>query len=259
VRFVGPLLSAAPSSFREPAWWPELRSGRPVVHVTQGTVDNHDLGKLLEPTLRGLADEDVLVVATTGGRPVSELGFPVPANARVEAFVPHDRLLPHVDVMVTNAGYGGVQRALADGVPLVVAGDTEDKPEVAARVAWAGVGVNLRSGRPSAGAVRSAVRSVLDAPGFAARARALQAEFAMYDGPLEAARLVEELLGAPAGGRGRARVAARCAAGHGGAGRGPVGARPAPPSRRAPGGPAGASRPVFPVRVSWLLDCHTAR
>jgi UDP:flavonoid glycosyltransferase YjiC (YdhE family) len=30
--------------------------------------------------------------------------------------------------MVTNGGYGGVQAALANGVPLVVAGATEEKP-----------------------------------------------------------------------------------------------------------------------------------
>jgi hypothetical protein len=42
--------------------------------------------------------------------------------------------------MVTNGGYGGVQQALANGVPLVVAGDSEDKPEVAARVRWSGTG-----------------------------------------------------------------------------------------------------------------------
>ena len=73
----------------------------------------------------------------------------LPANVRVERFIPHDRLLPHVDVMVTNGGYGGVQQALAHGVPLVVAGDSEDKPEVAARVHWSGAGVDLRTGRPS--------------------------------------------------------------------------------------------------------------
>ena len=37
--------------------------------------------------------------------------------------------------MVTNGGYGGVQLALAHGVPLVVAGNTEEKGEIAARVA----------------------------------------------------------------------------------------------------------------------------
>jgi formate dehydrogenase assembly factor FdhD len=40
-------------------------------------------------------------------------------------------LLPKVDVMVTNGGYGGVQRAVSTGVPLVVAGSTEDELEVA--------------------------------------------------------------------------------------------------------------------------------
>ena len=70
-------------------------------------------------------------------------------TSRLERFIPHDLLLPHVDVMVTNGGYGGVQQALANGVPLVVAGDSEDKPEVAARVQWSGAGVNLHTGRPS--------------------------------------------------------------------------------------------------------------
>ena len=85
----------------------------------------------------------------------------LPANVRLERFVPHDLLLPHVDVMVTNGGYGGVQQALANGVPLVVAGDSEDKPEVAARVQWSGTGVNLHTGRPSPAMVARAVRRVL--------------------------------------------------------------------------------------------------
>ena len=63
--------------------------------------------------------------------------------------------------MVTNGGYGGVQQALANGVPLVVAGDSEDKPEVAAHVQWSGTGVNLHTGRPSPAMVARAVRRVL--------------------------------------------------------------------------------------------------
>jgi UDP:flavonoid glycosyltransferase YjiC (YdhE family) len=94
----------------------------------------------------------------------------------LERFIPHDRLLPHVDVMVTNGGYGGVHQALAHGVPLVVAGDSEDKPEVAARVHWAGAGVDLHTGRPSPARLAEAVRGVLGRPTYAARARALQAE-----------------------------------------------------------------------------------
>ena len=62
----------APSQgFRPPAWWSELDGDRPVVHVTQGTIDNADLGRLLEPTIEALGGEDVIVVATTGGRDIS--------------------------------------------------------------------------------------------------------------------------------------------------------------------------------------------
>jgi MGT family glycosyltransferase len=197
VHFVGPSLPPAGAHFSAPKWWDDLlaarRDGRPVVHVTQGTVAT-DAGQLLVPTLRGLAGEDVLVVATTGGRPEREIGVdPLPANARVAPFIPHAVLLPFVDVMVTNGGYNGVQVALANGVPLVAAGMSEDKPEVCARVAWAGVGVNLRTSTPSAPRVRQAVRRVLGDARYRARARAMAAEMAGYDAPGRAAELVERL------------------------------------------------------------------
>jgi UDP:flavonoid glycosyltransferase YjiC (YdhE family) len=181
VRFVGPILAPAAQSFEEPSWWPELGSGRPVVHVTQGTLDNADLGRLLLVTARALAGDDVLVVATTGGPDPGPLRRGLPANVRLERFVPHDLLLPHVHVMVTNGGYGGVQQALANGVPLVVAGDSEDKPEVAARVQWSGTGVNLHTGRPSPAMVARAVRRVLGHRSYRRRARAMQAEIAATD------------------------------------------------------------------------------
>ncbi len=181
VRFVGPILSPPTSSFDVPPWWEELEAGRPVVHVTQGTIDNADLGRLVLLTAHALGDDDLLVVATTGGPDPGPWRSGLPANVRLERFIPHDRLLPHVDVMVTNGGYGGVQQALANGVPLVVAGDSEDKPEVAARVQWSGTGINLRTGRPSPAMVTRAVRRVLSRGTYRARARGLQAEIVRSD------------------------------------------------------------------------------
>ena len=122
VRYVGMVHPTPTTKFRPPVWWPKLDGDRPVVHVTQGTVDNADLSRLLQPTIEALANENVMVVATTGGPHVSELGFPIPPNTYVAEHIPHDLLLPKVDVMVTNGGYGAVQRALSTGVPLVVAG-----------------------------------------------------------------------------------------------------------------------------------------
>ena len=62
--------------------------------------------------------------------------------------------------MITNGGYGGVQHALGYGVPLIVAGETSDKAEVAARVEYAGVGVDLKTAAPGVGAINAAVRDV---------------------------------------------------------------------------------------------------
>jgi UDP:flavonoid glycosyltransferase YjiC (YdhE family) len=180
-----------------PDWWDELDGDRPVVHVTQGTLDTADLDRVIGPTLRALAGEDVLVVAATGGRLVHEVPGPIPANARVAEFLPYDRLLPKVDVMVTNGGFGGVQQALAAGVPLVVSGDGEDKHEIAARVAWSGAGVNLRTGDPSAEQVGDAVRRVLREPAFRTRARALAAEYAAHDAHERLAETVDELVREP--------------------------------------------------------------
>ncbi len=107
-------------------------------------------------------------------------------------------LLPHVDAMVTNGGYGGVQQALAHGVPLVVAGDSEDKPEVAARVQWSGAGVDLHTGRPSPAMVARGVRRVLTRPSYRDRARALQAEMRASDPLSTISEVLRELCAARA-------------------------------------------------------------
>ena len=194
VHFVGALLPSPPdTSFDPPAWWDELKEDRPVVLVTQGTVAT-DFDDLLRPAIRALADEDVLVVATTANCSLALGGNTRPANLRLEPFVPFARLMPFVDVMVTNGGYGGVHFALTHGVPLVVAGKSEDKAEVCARVAWSGVGVDLNTTRPTPAAVRDGVRRVLDESRYRLRAGALRDEFAAIDGPTRSAELLERLV-----------------------------------------------------------------
>ena len=179
--FVGPVLPGHAGTPAElPGWWGELDDGRPVVHVTQGTLDNQDFSLVVRPTIDALADADVHVLVSTGRRPVETVG-PVPANTRVEEFLPYAALLPRTDVMVTNGGFGGVLQALASGVPLVVAGASEDKPETAARVAHFGVGIDLRTGRPAAGRIADAVHRILHDPAWRGRAQAMATVMAGYD------------------------------------------------------------------------------
>lgn len=193
-RFVGPFVGPPAEHFEPPVWWEDLKKAHAVVHVTEGTV-NYQSNRLLSPVIKAMAGENVLVVATTGGTPTEQLSLhPLPENVRVERFLPHYYLLPHVDVMVTNGGYGGVQMALANGVPLVVAGATEEKPEVAAHVAYAGVGVNLKTLTPTEQQLKRAIHEVLNNSRYAERARDLQREYSLHGGPQRAAELIEQLI-----------------------------------------------------------------
>ncbi|WP_042411431.1 glycosyltransferase [Streptacidiphilus carbonis] len=160
VHLVGVLPAESDDEWQPPDWWPELDGARPVVVVTQGTLANHDLSHLVEPTLAGLADMDVTVVAALGRDP-GAISVPLPANSRVAGFIPFRALLPKADLLITNGGASGTQHALAAGVPAVVAGATEDKPAVAARIAYHGLGINLGTATPTAQAVAEATEVLL--------------------------------------------------------------------------------------------------
>jgi UDP:flavonoid glycosyltransferase YjiC (YdhE family) len=192
VHFVG-RLAGAPPALDPPSWWDELvaarHRGKPVVHVTQGTLDT-DPDDLLRPVMRAVAD--AVVVVTTGGAPVETLG-PLPSHVYAAPFIAHDELLPLVDAVVSNGGWGGVLAAVEAGVPLVVAGGTLDKPEVARRVAWSGAGLDLRTDRPKPAALSAAVHRVLHEPSFGARARELSTAMRAAGGVEAAGDLIEEL------------------------------------------------------------------
>jgi UDP:flavonoid glycosyltransferase YjiC (YdhE family) len=194
VHFVGtpPII---PNQVPLPSWAHELDGSRKVVLVTQGTVANHNLNLLVGPTLAALANErDMLVVATAGGRPIDAIPGPLPSNARVSSFLPFEWLLPKVDVLVTNGGYGSVNQAMSFGIPMVTAGLTEDKADVNARVAWSGVGMNLATNEPSRDSLGIAVRTVLGEPGYRLRARWMAAQFAAIDTRSEILRIVREII-----------------------------------------------------------------
>ncbi len=193
--FIGPLLDTVSTrAFTPPHWWKELYAERPVIHVTQGTVNNN-ASDLLLPAIKGLANENMLVIGTTGGTPLDMIPFgQLARNTRLETFIPHIELMSHVDVVITNGGYGGVQQALAHGKPLVIAGATEEKMDVAAHVQWLGAGINLRTNKPKPEQIHRAVKRVLKKPMYRSKAERIQAEYEQYDAPKLAAKHIEALL-----------------------------------------------------------------
>ncbi len=194
IRFVG-ALPIIPNQAPLPSWSQDLDGTRKVVLVTQGTLANFDLSLLVAPTLAALASEpDMLVVATTGRRPIETIPGSLPSNARVASYLPFEWLLPRTDAFVTNGGYGSVTQALSFGIPLVTAGLTEDKAEVNARVSWSGTGIDLKTNSPTPEALREGVHAVLENPTYRSRASSMAADFARIDTRCEILRYVSEVL-----------------------------------------------------------------
>ena len=76
----------------------------------------------------------------------------------------------------------------------MIAGGDLDKPEVAARVAWAGAAVNLKTGTPSRGDVARGVDQVLGDPAYRAAAKRIADQLRALGGAPKAASLIEALL-----------------------------------------------------------------
>jgi UDP:flavonoid glycosyltransferase YjiC (YdhE family) len=197
IKFTGGLPKGKNGAFENPPpFWDEVVNNKTkkIIAVCQGTIAM-DYNNLVIPTLKALKDRDDILVVVALGRKGMTLPkeTEVPANARISDYIPYDDLLPHCSIFITNGGYGSFQHSVANGTPLIVGGDTEDKPEVAARAEWAGNGYNLRSGRPTVEAIEKAVNEVLTNSKYKNRALELQAEMATYDPTGEVIETIEEL------------------------------------------------------------------
>lgn len=179
VRLVGPLRGGGQPAVEDIDWEPA--DDRPLVIVTQGTLANVDLHQLIVPALNALAQLPVRVLATTGGRATEGLMDSLPDNARVREFISFERWLPEAALLITNGGYGSINYALDHGVPLIVAGTGEDKPEAAMRVVAAGCGINLHTSHPDRAQLQAAASRILRQPAYRQRAALVRDDFARHD------------------------------------------------------------------------------
>lgn len=207
LRFIGGLpLKPLSQSFVPPTWWPNITTNaalppsspdkKKLIFVTQGTA-HVNYTELIIPSLRALASHDDLIVVVTLGTRGASLpsDVPIPANAIVTDYLAYDAILPHTDVFISNAGYGGFMHGVMNGVPMVLAGMMADKGEVGARAEWAGIAVNLRAQRPEEGRIREAVERVLADGGFRRRAMELRRENEEMRALERFEGVIEELIG----------------------------------------------------------------
>jgi UDP:flavonoid glycosyltransferase YjiC (YdhE family) len=177
-----------------PAWL-AARADRPRVLLTLGTVAYGAVGAM-RTALDGLLqlDVDVLVVVGPDGDPAA-LGA-VPPHVHLERFVPQERVLPLLDLVVHHGGTGNLLGALRHGLPALVLPQGADQFVNAARLVEVGAGRSLEGDALTADAVAEAVAAML-AEDAAERRRAgeLASEIATMPAPPEVVGVLEELVG----------------------------------------------------------------
>jgi len=190
LRFIGPIITPPNVNYKKPEWWSEIEKDIPVVLINQGTVSK-DYVDLILPAIEALKNENIILIAV----PVKEGEIMnLPENVHTEPYIPFGNLLPHVDLLITNGGFGATQNALAYGIPVIIAGATEDKMEVAARLEYSGAGINLRNQKPTSKDIMNAYRKIISNPSFIQKAKEMKEHYSKFDAPSLAIGMIEELI-----------------------------------------------------------------
>ncbi|PPE78398.1 hypothetical protein C3941_18910 [Kaistia algarum] len=183
IQFVGPIREPA-----EGAPWPRRFPERPFVMVSLSTSFQHQYGTL-RSICEALAPLPLDVLVTTG-RGLAPEQLDVSGAVEARAFVPHDGVMPHVDLVVTHAGLGTLMQAAGAGVPCLCLPNGRDQDDNAARTTALGLG---RALPPDAAPVEigAAVMSMLDDEALRTACRGFAARVDRFGTLARAATLVE--------------------------------------------------------------------
>jgi MGT family glycosyltransferase len=184
---VGPYLA-------DPAWVEPFAS--PPGDAPLALVSFSSLYQAQEPTLRAiiaaLGELPVRGVVTTGPT-IDPATFEAPTNVAIVRSAPHGALLEDAALFITHAGHGSTLRPLMVGVPLLCLPMGRDQNDNAARVIQRGAGLMLAP-NATPEAIATAVRRLLDEPGFKAAATVLGEAIRADEAARGAAETLEALV-----------------------------------------------------------------
>jgi hypothetical protein len=177
-----------------PDWLGSAGSPRPLVYMTAGT---ERLGATA-PWAAGLAALgllDVDAIATIGPYlDPAELGE-VPANVRIERFVPYEAILERASLVMSHAGAGSLLGAARQGLPQLLYPMGADQWENADAASGAGVGLTCELDQRSTEDIAGMLTRLIEEPSFASAATQVSAEIAAMPPPADHVPTIEALVG----------------------------------------------------------------
>jgi UDP:flavonoid glycosyltransferase YjiC (YdhE family) len=168
-----------------PAWWGDDQ--RPLLYVTFGSLTggNAFAERVYSRAIEAVAELPVRVLLTVGKQFDTTTLGELPANVRVEPWVPQADVFAEAAAVVCHGGSGTTVGALAAGLPLVIAPLFADQPHNARRVAAVGAGIEIPVDRQGTSVstgtfdsrdLREAVETVLGNTAYAKVAEAIRDE-----------------------------------------------------------------------------------
>jgi UDP:flavonoid glycosyltransferase YjiC (YdhE family) len=177
----------------EPPEWLEALPARPTVYATLGTTFNR-APETFQAVVDAFAGADANLVLTVGQANDTAQFQPAAAHIRVARYIPQSLLLPHCDAVIFHGGYNSLLAAMWHALPMVLLPrEAGDNLPTAHRCVEMGLGVLVEGGPPAPDALRTAVKTVLEEPGYRARVRDLQREMRTLPPLAEAVERLEVL------------------------------------------------------------------
>jgi UDP:flavonoid glycosyltransferase YjiC (YdhE family) len=167
LRYVGPLLDQP--SWSEP-WRAPWSMNRPRVLIA-GSTGAQGQGELVQKIIYAMGQLEVEAVATAGPN-LDVNSLEAPDNVHLLGSAPHDTVMREVSLVISQGGHGTVNRALVNGLPLLILPMGRDQGDNAARVEAKGAGLRLPPTASETEIASAAARLVLE-PDFGLAARRL--------------------------------------------------------------------------------------
>jgi len=143
--FIGPILWQN-SNEQLPAWFSDLKDGKPIIWVYSGNPRYAPKGTALDSEIiissciEALADESVHIILTTGHHKLPKSYLPLPKNFTFASYIPGITLANKCDLLIHHGGYGSCQTGLFTGTPAVIIPTFSERESNARRIADLGAG-----------------------------------------------------------------------------------------------------------------------
>jgi zeaxanthin glucosyltransferase len=170
--------------------WERL-TGEPLIYASMGTLVN-GLTDVFRVILKAVAAMPArqLVLVIGSNIQMDDIG-PIPASAIVVSKAPQIELLQQAELCITHAGINTTLESLAFGVPMVAIPVGFDRPGIAARIVYHGVGKAVPVASMNIEDLSGAIKEVLGNPSYRDTARRFQRTIGQTHGLDRAADVLE--------------------------------------------------------------------